>query len=332
MRRPDIAAVAFGLAVFAAMGGCATTDLGAKPAVLQAPPAPAVPAALMLTPDAPAPHIVTPHIVTPATLPPAPTLPDGTRRLFPGHRVVGFYGAAGAPALGVLGTGSPDAVWPRLARQARAYRTPDGPTVLPAYELIAFIATSGSGDHGTYAHRVPDATIARYAAAARRHHALLLLDIQPGRGDFLTDAKTLSRWLRRPDVALALDPEWKLHGNELPNQQVGHTSAWAINRVSRWLETLTAAGRLPQKLLLIHQFTRDMITQRWLVKARPHLAAVFNMDGFGSQAAKLSSYRRVAEHSQLPLGIKIFYHYDVNLFTPRQVLSLHPRPVVVEYQ
>ncbi|MDQ1706667.1 MAG: hypothetical protein QOF18_3033 [Frankiaceae bacterium] len=328
MRRPGLAAVALGVAAFVAgTSGCAATAAAGAPQLTQQLPTPATPAAVALTPDA-----LAPHVVIRRTPPPPPTLPDGTRVLLPGHRLVAFYGAAGAPALGVLGTGSPDSVWPRLAGQARAYRTPTGPRVLPAYELIAFVATSGPGDHGTYSHRVPDATIAHYAAAARRHHALLLLDIQPGRGDFLTDAMTLSHWLRRPDVALALDPEWKLYGNQVPLQQVGHTTAWAVNRVSRWLNTLTAAGRLPQKLLLIHQFTKDMIRQRWLVQARLHLASVFNMDGFGSQAAKLSSYRGVAEHSQFPLGVKLFYDFDVNRFTAKQVLALHPRPAVVEYQ
>src|SRR3954470_7345264 len=69
-----------------------------------------------------------PQIVRPTYTPVVATrhraaLPDGSDRLFPGHRVVAFYGAAGAPSLGVLGTGSPEEVWPRLARTARHYRS-----------------------------------------------------------------------------------------------------------------------------------------------------------------------------------------------------------------
>jgi hypothetical protein len=255
-------------------------------------------------------------------------LPDGTRRLLPGHRVVAFYGAAGAPKLGVLGKGSPEQVWPRLARQARAYRG-KGPTVMPAYELITYVATSGGGNA---AQRVPSSTIKRYAASARRHHALLILDIQPGRGSFLHDAHTLRSWLTRPDVALALDPEWKLHGNEQPAAQIGHTDAAAINAVSSWLDQLTAKLRLPQKLLLVHQFTADMIRDKHDVAQRPHLATVFNMDGFGSRAGKLSKYRLLAKDHRFPIGLKLFYTSDVHMFSAREAARLHPSPDIVDYE
>ena len=65
--------------------------------------------------------------------PPAQTfLPDGSAHLFPGHRVVAYYGAAGVPALGVLGTDSATGIWSRLAAQAHEFDH-HGPTVLPAY-------------------------------------------------------------------------------------------------------------------------------------------------------------------------------------------------------
>jgi hypothetical protein len=260
----------------------------------------------------------------------APTLPDGTRKLFPGHRVVAYYGAAGGPALGVLGSASPNGIWPRLDRQAKAYDR-KGTPVLPAYELITYVAAGSSGD-GSYANRASNATIDRYAAAAHRHHALLILDIQPGRGDFLADAKTLTRWLKRPDVALALDPEWKLQGNEKPLQQIGHTDAATVNSVSSWLDGVTAAAHLPQKLLLIHQFTTDMVRDKAAVVTRPHLAVTFNMDGFGGRAAKLSKYRDLAKDKKFAIGMKLFYKHDVNIFSPRQTIALKPTPDVVDYE
>ena len=104
----------------------------------------------------------------------------------------------------------------RLARQRRAAaRAPGagrtsarrGP-VLPALELIAVIANADPGEDGMYRTRQPDAVIRRYLRAARRHKMLLVLDIQPGRSDFFTETTRLRRWLREPDVGLALDPEW----------------------------------------------------------------------------------------------------------------------------
>ncbi|HEU5034197.1 MAG TPA: hypothetical protein VFT62_05480 [Mycobacteriales bacterium] len=273
-----------------------------------------------------------PIVRPPRQLAPAPaTLPDGTRRLLPAHRVVAFYGAAGTPTLGVLGTGTPEGVWPALARQARPYRAAHA-RVLPAYELIAFVATRSRGNQHNYSSRISDHTITRYARAARRHHALLILDIQPGRGRFLADARALRRWLRLPYVGLGLDPEWKLYGNQLPLSRIGHTGARSINAVSRWLERLTVAHRLPQKLLLVHEFTDDMVRDKRALRNRRHLAMVFNVDGFGSRAAKLGKYADFARGHRFPLGFKLFYDWDVNLLSPAQVRHLRPRPAVVEYE
>jgi hypothetical protein len=259
---------------------------------------------------------------------PLPTLPDGTRTLFPGHRLVAFYGAAGAPGLGVLGTGGPDEVWPRLRAQAKPYRVAPA-TVLPTYELIAFLATGSRGNQGNYSSRVSDRTMARYMRAAHRHGAMLILDIQPGRGRFLEDAKTLRRFLRKPWVGLALDPEWKLYGDQKPLQQIGHTTARQVNRVSSWLNRLTVRHELPQKPLLVHQFTSDMVRHKEDVRGRRHVGIVFNVDGFGSKAAKVAKYREFAEDERFPMGFKIFYDYDSPVMTPREVLALRPRPFVV---
>lgn len=260
------------------------------------------------------------------------TYADGSRVLLPGHRVVAFYGAAGAPGLGVLGTGTPDRVWRRLARVASGYQRPGGPRVLPALELITYLATSGPGSDGDYSGRVSDSVIHRYVRAARRHHGLLILDLQPGRASFLSEAKTLRRWLRLPFVQLGLDPEWKLYGNQRPLSRIGHTNAAAINQVSSWLADLAAHDRLPQKLLLVHEFTDDMVRNDARVVSRSQVAVVFNLDGFGSTAAKVGRYESFASSSRLPLGFKLFYDLDVQLMSPAQVLRLRPRPVVVEYE
>ena len=53
---------------------------------------------------------------------PKPTeLPLGGRQIFPRYRVVAYYGAPQAHALGALGIGSPDHAARRLAQQAKPY-------------------------------------------------------------------------------------------------------------------------------------------------------------------------------------------------------------------
>jgi hypothetical protein len=274
--------------------------------------------------------VVRPDYEPPRAAPVAP-LPDGTEHLLPGHRIVAFYGAAGAPGLGVLGSGSPDSLWPRLARESAPYGT-KRTGVLPAYELIAFLATGGRGNQGNYSSRVPDSTVERYARAAKRHHGLLILDIQPGRGQFLADARSLRKWLRLPYVGLALDPEWQLYGAELPLSGIGHTNAHNVNQVSHWLNHLTRVDDLPQKLLLIHEFTDDMVRNKPVLRMRQHLAMVFNVDGFGGRGAKVGKYHDFAQERRFPLGFKLFFDMDIDMMSARDVLRLHPRPAVVEYE
>ena len=59
-----------------------------------------------------------------------------------------------------------------------------------------------------YRTREDPEVIDRYLRAARKAKALLVLDIQPGRAPFGPEIERLQRWLREPDVGLALDPEW----------------------------------------------------------------------------------------------------------------------------
>ena len=131
-----------------------------------------------------------------------------------------FYGAPQSDELGALGIGTPDRAARRLREQAAAYERPRRP-VLPALELIAVIANADPGEDGMYRTRQPAAVIDRYLRAARRHDMLLLLDIQPGRAEFITEAIRLERWLREPDVGLALDPEWRVGPGEVPGQVIG---------------------------------------------------------------------------------------------------------------
>lgn len=265
------------------------------------------------------------------TAPPAASEPLGGETLIPGYRVVAFYGAPNNPALGVLGDAPPSTLWPRLVAQANAYAQP-GVRLLPAYELIAFTAQGAPGPAGDYSARLSNKVISSYLATVRAHHGLLILDIQPGRGSFLADAKTLAPFLAQPDVALALDPEWKLTATQVPDVQIGQTSAASINAVSAWLSQLDAADHLPQKLLLIHQFTLNMVQDKAAVLPRSNLAMVFNMDGFGPPALKLATYKTIATDHSFPLGFKLFYQKDVPLLTPAQVLALQPAPSVVEYE
>ncbi len=259
-------------------------------------------------------------------------LPRGGRTILPDSRVVAFYGAPQDRELGILGIGSPARAARRLERQARPYGQRGRP-VLPAFELIAAIVTSEAGDGGDHSIRQEPATIRRYLRAARAHRMLMLLDIQPGYAPFLQEAEALEQFLKEPDVSLALDPEWSMDPPQLPGQEIGSTDAAAINEVSRYLSGIVRKYDLPQKLLVVHRFTGDMIEAEHDLERHPGVALVVNVDGFGDRPNKISKYNEFTDDLQRRFnGFKLFYEEDVNLMKPKQVLRLSPQPDLVVYE
>jgi hypothetical protein len=260
-----------------------------------------------------------------------PELPLGGRTIFPHYRVVAYYGAPQSHELGALGIGSPDAAGRRLRHQAKAYVKKTRPVML-AFELIVDVANADPGEDGLYRTRQPDAVIRRYLRAARRAKALLLLDIQPGHADFLAETKHLDRWLREPDVGLALDPEWHTPGAQ-PGTVIGSVDASTVNAVSRHVAAIVREHDLPEKLFVVHQFTPDMISGKAAVVHRPELAMTMNVDGFGDRANKVSKYREFThDGTRFRRGFKLFYEEDVGLMRPRSVLALQPPPDLVVYE
>ena len=258
-------------------------------------------------------------------------LPRGGTRIFPAFRVVAFYGAPQDDELGVLGIGSPATAARKLERVAKGYARKTRPA-LPAMELLATVAAAHPGDEGKYILRQSSGTIDRYLKAARRAKALLLLDIQPGHADFMTEARKLERWLREPDVGLALDPEWHTPG-AVPGSVIGSVGADKVNEVGAWLSGIVRERKLPEKLFVIHQFTADMIRDKARVRRHPGLATTFNVDGFGDRPNKRVKYDAfTSEAVRFHDGFKLFYREDTNLMTPGAVLALKPPPDLVVYE
>jgi hypothetical protein len=263
---------------------------------------------------------------------PAPTLPGGGRRIFPDRRIVALYGNPRDDELGALGIGTPAHAARRLLEQARPYGRKSRP-VLPAMELISTTATAAPGPEGLYRDHLAGATIRRYLTAARRAHALLVLDIQPGRGEFGPEITRLRRWLAEPDVGLALDPEWHVGPGEVPGKVIGSTDADVVNAAAAYLSRIVRARNLPQKLLLVHRFTDGMIARDERLRPFPGVATVVNVDGFGSQTVKIAKYKAFVQRTPgVHRGFKLFYKEDLRTMTPAQVMRLAPRPDVVVYE
>lgn len=267
---------------------------------------------------------------SPSTKPVA-QLPRGGRSIFPKFRVVAYYGSTGGSTLGVLGKGTPEQAAAAIIGAAAPYAAYGRP-IQPAMELIATVAQAHPGVDGSYSYRLPDATIDSYLAAARRHKMLLLLDVQPGRADFLTQVRGLKRYLTQPDVGVALDPEWKLTADQRPLGQIGSSNAAPINAVSAYVARLVRRYRLPEKLFVLHQFQIRMLPDRKAIVTRPGLAMADHVDGQGPVSNKLKTYAALSGSRQFHMGFKLFYAKDPVLMTPKQVMALVPRPELITYQ
>jgi hypothetical protein len=262
-------------------------------------------------------------------------LPDGGQVVVPMHRIVALYGHPGVASLGALGQQGLKASVKRAKQVAAHYKALSHAPVLPAFEIIASVATNSPGPDGTYSYVTPVASLRPWVQAATKAGMYVILDLQPGRANFLTQAKMYRSLLELPNVGLALDPEWKLQPGQLPLHQIGSVSITEVNSVVTWLAQLTAEYRLPQKLLELHEFKIGEIQNEQLLDTHSDdLAIVMNMDGQGTPAMKQQTWNAVRAFapSGVTFGWKNFYVKDQPMLTPSQTMSKAPNPVVISYE
>jgi hypothetical protein len=308
--------------VVLALAGCGSSEPpGRDAAAARRSSAPAVPAS-SAPPPAP-----TAGATVPAR---AAQLPLGGTTIFPAYRVVAYYGTAGTGTLGVLGEASPDTMLPKLRKAAAGFA--GGRRVQVAYELIASVAQGKPGTDGDYSQMIAMDKIQRYVDQARRNKVLVILDLQPGSGSFLPQARRLERFLVQPHVGIALDPEWRMPVGKVPGKTIGRVGAAEVNAVSGYVSGLVAQNRLPQKLFVLHQFRASMLPDVQAVRKRPGLAMVQHVDGFGTRSEKNATWNRLRRPRQFHMGYKLFYDEDVRRYGPADVLKFKPVPELISYQ
>lgn len=262
----------------------------------------------------------------------APGRSEPTSSVLDGRVLVTWYGNPRSVRMGILGEQAPEVRAAALTRQAAAYAPFTTAPVLMAYHLVAVVATCTAGADGAWRRRETPGVIRSLLDEARANGFRLILDIQPGRSTVAAEVAALEPFLREPDVDLALDPEFATSDCEVPGRQIGQMSAADVNSAIAALEAIIAAGRLPPKILIVHQFRLDMIREKSQIRSSPVVDVVLDMDGFGTKALKRASYRAVMREPLAHAGIKLFYRRDTDLFTPAEVMALVPRPSVVIYQ
>ena len=261
-------------------------------------------------------------------------LPGGGYVLFPSRRIVAMYGHTNTSALGVLGEQGPAEGVERARSIAQGYDA-DGISVIEAYEIIATLASSAPGSDGNYSLRTSITDLRPWIDIAEQAGMYVILDLQPGRGDFLTQAKEYEELLLKPHVGLALDPEWRLKPHQFHLQQIGSVDAAEVNQVVDWLVQMVRDNNLPQKLLMVHQFSHQMIVNRSEIRTPPELAVMIHMDGQGQSDLKFNTYdelTRGALDEGWWWGWKNFYDEDFPTLTAEQTLTVRPVPYLVSYQ
>lgn len=257
-------------------------------------------------------------------------LPEGENR-----RYVSFYGHPGTDDLGVLGEQGPAETLTRMGEFLDAYDD-DGHQVVAAFEIIASVASGGATDDNDYSYEWPPEKFDPWIEFARENDVYVLLDLQPGRDHFLSQAQQYEELLKLPFVGLALDPEWRLQSDQVHLQQVGSVQASEINEVATWLADLVRDNGLPQKLLLLHQFKTSMILNRQDVISRPELQVVVQMDGDGTEAQKDATWSQLKEgagDAHWAWGWKNFFDEDEpGPPSPESTMAKEPSPIYVSYQ
>jgi hypothetical protein len=210
--------------------------------------------------------------------------------------------------------------------------------LIPAIYYITVTAQGSAGFDGKYRARMPDSQMDHAVELANKINGIVILDVQVGLSTVQTEVPLLEKYLKMPNVELALDPEFDMHNGAKPGSVIGSMDASEINFAANYLAKLVQENNLPPKVLIIHRFTENMVTNYKLIKPLPEVQMVMDMDGWGFGAKKINTYNQIVYPEPVQFtGFKLFYKNDVkppstHMLTPAEVLKLTPQPVFIQYQ
>lgn len=257
--------------------------------------------------------------------------------LLPFNRIVAYYGNLYSKGMGVLGEYSEEIMLSKLNNEVLDWELADPNTpVIPALHYIAVVAQAGAGKDGRYRARMPDKEIDKVLAIAEKINALVFLDIQLGLSNVETEVPLLEKYLKLPNVHLGIDPEFAMHNNAKPGTEIGSLDAEQINFTANYLAKIVQDNNLTPKILVVHRFTKPMVTNYKNITPLPEVQIVIDMDGFGSRGSKLNTYKQYITKEPVQFaGFKLFYKNDTvnsTILTPKDLLKLSPIPLYIQFQ
>jgi hypothetical protein len=254
--------------------------------------------------------------------------------LLPDHLIVAYYGNPKSRKMGILGELAPDDMLRKLEAAATDWaRMERGRKVLPAVHMVVTVAQGKPGKGGKYRIRQPDDLIETALRWAQDRHWIAFLDVQLGGSTLADELPLLVKYLERPYVHLALDPEYAMHSGAVPGRRVGTLDAADVNQAIDLLTSIVDRQNLPPKILVVHRYTQGMVTNYQQIKLDPRVQLVVNMDGFGSPRIKEDAYKNYVALQPVEFtGFKLFYKKDHPMMSAERVLALTPKPVYIQYQ
>ncbi|MBM3261302.1 hypothetical protein FJY93_02685 [Candidatus Kaiserbacteria bacterium] len=259
--------------------------------------------------------------------------------ILPFKRILAYYGNFYSKGMGVLGEYPREEMLAKLRSEIARWEAADPSTpIMPAIDYIAITAQESAGKDGKYRLRMPDDQIDHALDLAREVDGIVILDIQVGLSNLQTELPIYEDYFKMPEVHLAIDPEFSMKRGGRPGTVIGTFDASDINWAAEYLARLVREHNLPPKVLVVHRFTRDMVTNYKQIKPLPEVQIVIDMDGWGPPENKIGTYNAfVAPEPVQFTGFKIFYKNDMKppstqLLTPQDLLKLSPRPVFIQYQ
>ena len=259
--------------------------------------------------------------------------------ILPFNRIVAYYGNLYSKKMGVLGEYPTEEMFKRLNVEIKKWQAADSSvTVLPALHYIAVTAQGYPGKGDKYRLRMPSKQIDSVIRMAARINALVFLDIQVGLSTVQEEVPLLETYLKMPQVHLGIDPEFSMKTGKKPGSVIGTMDATDINYTIKYLSNLVKTNQLPPKILVVHRFTHAMVTNYKKIKPESEVQVVMDMDGWGAQSRKLSTYHEYISREPVQFtGFKLFYKNDFReansrMMTPEEVLHLKPKPVYIQYQ
>ena len=254
--------------------------------------------------------------------------------LLPDHLIVAFYGNPKSQKMGILGQLPPESMLPRLEAAATEWaKVERGRKVLPALHMVVTVAQGKPGKSGKYRLRQPDELIEKVLSWAEDRRWIVFLDVQIGGSSVAAELSRLVKYLERPYVHLALDPEYAMQPGGVPGKRVGSLDAAQVNEAVELLTTIVDRQNIPPKVLVVHRFTQGMLTNYRQIKLDQRVQVVMNMDGFGPPRIKEDAYKSfIALEPVQFTGFKLFYKKDRPMMPPERVLGLTPKPVYIQYQ